>query len=216
MASKKLAGTAVLDTVIQESATNGSSETRHLGQEFAVSIRIIGTSPLLMHRYDVESVKGKGRAAKNSAEKKTDDVESYLYRDGKQIGIPGRHFHACLREAARRIPDPTSPRKSARDLVAAGIKVEPFMAQLGKTTWDYLDEQRAVVQRAAIPRIRPAFREGWSVTFTVLVLAPEYISEAWLQDLTHRAGRFQGLLDGRSIGYGLFRVVSFQKEKVKE
>lgn len=209
-------GQATVEVVAQESATNGNSST--VGeQEYAVEVSLIGVSPLLMHRYDTEAVKRKGAAAKNSADKKTDDIESYVYRDPtnpKEIGIPGRNFLATLREAGRSVADPRSPRKSARDLIAAGLRVEPFIASLGKTTWDFVDEQRVLVQRSAISRRRPAFTEGWRVKFTILVLAPEYISEAWLHDLVNRAGRFQGLLDGRSIGYGLFRVESFRRIKL--
>lgn len=206
----------MIDTVVQDSTSNGLASS--LGeQEYAVEVQLIGTSPLLMHRYDTESVKRKGKAAKNSAEKKSDDIESYVYRDPsnpKMIGIPGRNFLSCLREAARSIADPRSPRKSARDLVATGLRVEPFTASLGKTTWDYIDEQRVVVQRAAISRSRPAFKEGWQVKFRILVLAPEYISEVWLHDLVQRAGRFQGLLDARNIGYGLFRVAAIKRVKL--
>jgi hypothetical protein len=201
--------------VLDPSTANGHASA--LGeQEYGVEVEIIGTSPLLMHRYDTESVKRKGSAAKNSKEKKSDDIESYLYRDGKNIGIPGRNFLSCLREAARSIPDPRSPRKSARDLVATGLRVEPFLGSLGRTTYEYIDEQRVVIQRSAVSRSRPAFKEGWKVQFTILVLAPEYIDEAWLQALVTRAGRFQGLLDARNIGYGLFRIASFKRVRLTD
>lgn len=205
----------MIDTLVQESTSNGVAS--FIGeQEYALEVQIVGTSPLLMHRYDTESVKRKGKAAKNSVEKKSDDLESYIYRDPTthKIGIPGRNILSCLREAGRSIADPRSPRKSARDLVATGLRVEPFLAPLGKTTWDYIDEQRVVVQRSAISRSRPAFKEGWKVTFRVLVLAPEYMSETWVADLVQRAGRFQGLLDARNIGYGLFRVASVKRVRL--
>jgi len=207
--------TATVEVVAQPTSANGHASSAG-EQEYAIQVEVIGTSPLLMHRYDTVSVKAKGAAAKNSETKKTDDIESYVYRDpsNKQIGIPGRNFLSCLREAARSIPDPRSPRKSARDLVATGLRVEPFMAPLGKTTWDYIDEQRVVIMRSAVSRSRPAFKEGWKVSFRVLVLAPEYITETWLHELIQRAGRFQGLLDARNIGYGLFRVASVKKVRL--
>lgn len=201
------------DVVIQDSAANGERGDL-LGREYAVEVTVVGTTPMLMHRYDVEAVKSKGRAAKNSAEKKSDDLESYVTRDPddrRQIGVEGSAIKACLREAARSVPDPRSPRKSARDLVATGIRVEPFVVRLGKTTWDYVDERRVRVQGSAVARQRPAFKEGWKLTFRVIVLAGEYIDLGWLSDLVTRAGRFQGLLDARQIGYGLFRVESIKR-----
>src|SRR5262249_23651755 len=137
------------------------------------------------------------KAAKTSPIKKTDDVGSYVYRTGDgEIGIPAKNFKACLREAGRSLPDPRSPRKSARDLVQSAIQIEPFIASLGRTSWDVLDVQRVVVTRTAVSRTRPMFREGWQVGFGVVVLAPEYVSTDWLHDLITRAGRF--------VGVGLF------------
>ncbi len=181
---------------------------------YAVEVVLVGTAPILFRRYDDVSVERKARTAKNSQSRKSDDVESYVYRtnDG-EIGIPARNFKACLREAGRSLPDPRSPRKSARDLVQSAIQVEPFIASLGRTTWDALDVQRVVLQRSAISRVRPMFREGWTVSFRVVVLAPEFIGPDWLHDLVSRAGRFVGLGDFRP-DYGRFRMDSFQVKEL--
>jgi hypothetical protein len=190
--------------------TNGNGSEASLDASYAVEVVIVGTAPILFHRYDDASVERRARAAKNSQAKKSDDLESYVYRNGDgEIGIPGRNFKACLSEAARSLPDPRSPRKSARDLVQSAIQIEPFLASLGRTHWDAVDVQRAVVQRNAVSRMRPMFREGWTVTYDVVVLAAEYIDRDWLHDLITRAGRFVGLGDFRP-DYGRFRMDSFR------
>jgi hypothetical protein len=197
-----------IPSVATKPSTNGSMTA--LDATYAVEVVLVGTAPILFHRWDDASVERKARAARNSQSRKSDDVESYVYRtsDG-EIGVPGRNFEACLREAGRSLPDPRSPRKSARELVQSAIQIEPFLASLGRTHWDAVDVQRAVVQRNAISRARPMFREGWSVTFDVVVLAAEYIDAAWLHDLISRAGRFIGLGDFRP-DYGRFRMHSFR------
>jgi hypothetical protein len=192
----------------------GNGHLPALDASYAVEVVLVGTAPILFRRYDDASVERKARTAKNSQSRKTDDIESYVYRtnDG-QIGIPARNFKACLREAGRSLPDPRSPRKSARELVQGAIRIEPFIASMGRTHWDAVDVQRAVVQRSAVSRARPMFREGWTVTFDVVVLAAEYIDAGWLHDLISRAGRFIGLGDFRP-DYGRFRMDSFQVKEL--
>lgn len=194
--------------------TNGNGSVVALDASYAVEVVLVGTAPILFHRWDDASVERKSRAAKGSQAKKSDDVETYVYRtsDG-EIGIPGKNFKACLREAGRSLPDPRSPRKSARDLVQSTVQIEPFIASLGRTTWDALDVQRVVLQRNAISRVRPIFREGWEVAFEVVVLAPEYVRPDWLHDLITRAGRFIGLGDFRP-DYGRFRMDTFQVKEL--
>jgi hypothetical protein len=190
--------------------TNSNGSVVALDASYAVEVVLVGTAPILFHRWDDASVERKSKAAKGSQAKKSDDVESYVYRtsDG-EIGIPGKNFKACLREAGRSLPDPRSPRKSARDLVQSAVQIEPFISSLGRTSWDVLDVQRVVVMRTAVSRTRPMFHEGWKVSFDVVVLAPEYVSQDWLHDLITRAGRFVGLGDFRP-DYGRFRMDSFQ------
>jgi hypothetical protein len=190
--------------------TKGNGKKPDLSQGYVAAIEITGTAPLLFHRYDDVAVEAKGKAAKNSAEKKSDNVESYVYRTSdKELGIPGTVFKASLREAGRSVQDPRSPRKSAVDLVKAAIQVEPFIASLGKKDWDYIDRRRVVVQRSAITRHRPALAEGWKLKFQIVVLAPEYVSPDWLHDLVTRAGRFVGIGDFRP-DFGRFRLDRFE------
>jgi hypothetical protein len=193
---------------------SGNGSVPNLDASYAVEVVLVGTAPILFHRWDDAAVERKAKAAKNSHERKTDDVENYVYRNSDgEIGIPGKNFKACLREAGRFLPDPRSPRKSARDLVQSAVQIEPFLASLGRTSWDALDVQRVLVNRSAVSRTRPMFREGWKVGFDVVVLAPEYCGPDWMHDLITRAGRFVGLGDFRP-DYGRFRMDSFQVKEL--
>ncbi|MHB1628184.1 MAG: hypothetical protein ACYCVB_07380, partial [Bacilli bacterium] len=59
---------------------------------YSVLIRIRGTSDLLFHRWSNESIANKASAAKGSAAKKTDDIESFVYRDSEEnLAIPGEY-----------------------------------------------------------------------------------------------------------------------------
>lgn len=198
-----------------EAVTHGDNadDFVSLAEPYQVLVRIKGTAALLFHRYSVASVEEKSKAAKGSAIKKTDDVESFLYRceDG-HVGIDGRMIVACIREAGRSVPDPRSPRKSMRDLLTSIlIPVDETSPLLPLTkVADFISQDRVVVQRAAVTRSRPAMHKGWELEFKLNVAAREYLPPALLRKLLVSAGLFQGLADWRPT-YGRFDTIHFEE-----
>ena len=95
------------------------------------------------------------------------------------------------------------------DLFKAGLVVITDYASLGKTTWDFLDQRRVVVQRNGVNRTRPAFHKGWRATFEIEVILPEYIPRDLLALSIVQAGRLVGLGDFRPT-YGRFATVEFK------
>lgn len=195
--------------------SNDAKSAILLNAPYVVEVKIEGVSPILFHRWSCESVAEKAAAKKGSATKKTDDIESYVYRceDGT-IGIPGKYLVASITDAkngaAKYLQDPRSPRKSALDLFKAGVIPLTLIASTGKKTWDYIDQQRVTIQRAGITRSRPALNAGWNASFEIQVLLPEYISPQLLLEVLTQAGRLVGLADYRPT-YGRFQVVAFNK-----
>jgi len=181
-----------------------------LSEPYAVEFTIAGTSPLLFHRWSVEGVAAQAAAAKGSAAKKTDDVQSYVWRLGNgEIGLPGEYVRQACIHAAKFRQDPRSPRKSAMDLFKAALVSLTDLAPLGTADWDYLDQRRVQVQRASITRSRPAFHPGWAATFVFQVQLPEYVSSQAFHDVLVNAGRLVGVGDFRP-SYGRFQVTSFK------
>lgn len=192
-----------------ESPQNSAAETILQGAPYVASVEIVGVSDLIFHRWQCEAVEEKANAAKGSKAKKSDNVESYVYRnDDGVICIPGEYLRGALVNAAKYRQDPRSPRKSAMDLMKAALVSLTVLAPLGQKKWDYEDRRRCVVQRNAITRVRPAFREGWKATFEILVNLPQYVSPAFLNELLVDAGRLIGVGDFRPT-YGRFRVTKF-------
>src|ERR1700741_4259303 len=128
-------------------ATNGAEAAIVQGQPYRLAFQLTGTSDLLFHRWNAEAVDEKAKSAKNSKAKKTDDVESYVYRteDG-HLAIPGEYLRGSIIHAAKFRQDPRSPRKSAMDLFKAGVVSLTPLASFGTKDWDYEDRRRVMIQ----------------------------------------------------------------------
>lgn len=209
MKTAKLPTNRIVGSIGGESPSNGAGLGISFQLPYRVEVTIKGVAPILFHAWNVESVESKGRAKKGSTEKKTDDVESYVYRDAaKNICIPGEYLRGAIVGAAKFMQDPRSPRKSAADLFKAAVVSLTPLASLGVKTWDYLDKRRVTIQRNAITRSRPAMAEGWKCTFVLMVNLPEYVDEHMLNSTIQQAGRLIGLADFRP-SFGRFLVTDF-------
>lgn len=189
--------------------TNGAERIIENGVPYVATVKISGASDFLFHRWNCEAVDAKANAAKGSKAKKTDDIESYVYRneDG-ELCIPGEYLRMAIIGAAKFKQDPRSPRKSAMDLYKAAVVPLTPLATLGTKTWDYEDRRRVVVQRNGVNRTRPAMKAGWEVEFDIQVLIPEYVDPNALRETIETAGRLIGIGDFRPT-YGRFGIVGF-------
>lgn len=193
-----------------DSPTNGGKENIEISLPYSVKVTIKGNSDLLMHRWNCEEIETKSQAAKGSKSKKSDNIESYVYRDDKGfICLPGEYLRMSIINAAKYRQDPRSPRKSGMDLYKAAVACLNPLASLGVKNWDYEDKRRVVIQRAGINRIRPAMKSGWKATFELMVNIPEYISPDDLNETIQVAGRLIGVGDFRPT-YGRFNVIEFK------
>jgi hypothetical protein len=193
----------------EESLGNGAATAILASAAYSVHVVIEGVADLLFHRWNCEAVDAKAKAAKNSAAKKTDDIESYVYRDDTgELCLPGEYLRQAIIAAAKFKQDPRSPRKSAQDITKAGVVSLTPLASLGTARWDYEDRRRVVIQRSGVNRVRPAMRAGWRASFDLMVVLPEYLDRAWIKDTLDTAGRLIGVGDFRPT-FGRFTVIEF-------
>lgn len=196
-------------TAVGPEVTNGGKQAIEATMPYTVDVTIEGVSDLLFHRWNCEAVEAKSKAAKGSAEKKTDNIESYVYRDDEgMLCFPGEYLRQAIIHAAKFRQDPRSPRKSAMDLFKAAIVALTPLATLGKNNWDYEHKCRVMIQRNGVTRVRPAFKAGWSCTVRLMCNLPEYVPPQVLHEVLVNAGRLIGVGDFRPT-YGRFLVKSF-------
>lgn len=197
--------TTALSNVSNDAKTDVEIQTPYM-----VDCEIEGTAPLLFHRWSADAIEEKAKAKKGSDAKKTDNIESYLYRDEKgMVAIPSEYFRQSIIHAAKFKQDPRSPRKSAMDLFKAGIATLGELCSLGATDPDYLDRRRVVIQRNGITRVRPAMLSGWKCKVSFQILLPEYIQPVLMNETLCYAGRIVGVGDFRP-SFGRFIVTRFE------
>lgn len=193
-----------------EQVSNGGESAIEFSYPYSVAVTVEGSCPILFHRWNCDAVEAKAKAAKGSAAKKNDDIESYVYRnEAGEICLPGEYLRQSIIMAAKFRQDPRSPRKSAMDLFKAAVISLTDLASLGATEWDFEDRRRVTVQRNGITRIRPAMREGWKATVQLMVNIPEYVSPTLLRSVLDDAGRLVGVGDFRPT-YGRFTVSNWE------
>lgn len=199
-----------MNKVVKKSeVTNGGKPVIDLSQPYTVNVVLEGTADFLFHRWNNDAVAEKAAAAKGSKAKKTDDPETFVYRDEKgHLAIPGEYLRMAIINAAKFKQDPRSPRKSAMDLYKAGIVSMTNLASLGVKDWDYEDRRRVMIQRNGVTRVRPAMQKGYRAEFQLLVNLPEYIDPMSLRETIEQAGRLIGIGDFRPT-FGRFGVVKF-------
>jgi hypothetical protein len=191
-------------------ATNDAKKIVEYSEPYIFTATIEGTAAFLFHRWSVDGVEAKAKAAKGSKAKKEDDLESYVYRlESGDLAIPAEYIRMAMVNAAKYKQDPRSPRKSAMDIVKAGIAPLDELCSVGKKDWDYIDRRRVQVQRSGITRCRPALLAGWRISGIFQVLLPEYISPQFANEILQSAGRLVGIGDFRPT-FGRFQVVEFK------
>lgn len=193
-----------------ESPTNGAKESIEMQKPYRVQIELEGVCPMMFHRWNNESVEAKAKAKKGSVEKKTDDIESFVWRNDKgELCVPGEYVRQSVIHASKYEQDPRSPRKSLMDLMKAALVSLTDLASLGVKEPDFLDKRRVVIQRNAVTRTRPAMKEGWKATFILMCNLPEYLPSQRLNHILQQAGRIVGLADFRP-SFGRFNVNRFE------
>lgn len=190
--------------------TNGGASVIDASQPFRIAVQLTGTADLMFHRWNAQAVDEKAKAAKNSKAKKSDDLETYVYRnDDGDLCIPGEYVRQAIIMAAKFRQDPRSPRKSAMDLYKAGVVALTNLASVGTKDWNYVDTRRVVIQRAGVNRSRPCLKTGWKAEFEFLILTPEYIAPMDLHAVLSQAGVLVGIADFRPT-FGRFAITSYE------
>lgn len=158
-----------------------------------IRIKIQGATPLLMHKFNPEDLKGGSSLDKNSLPR--DVAEHHAYRDPKtkELYIEGKAIFACIMEAGKfhkkGIRQLTTGKTS---LIPAFVSLEEFNCSLGTKKFE-VDTQFVNNQlKGKVELSRPRL-DKWSVQFTLEIDEKE-LSEKEIRAVIDSAGKKCGLL----------------------
>lgn len=172
-------------------------------------VEIEGIRPLLMHSCNSMLEESNNKTTRSKEHDPKVDAETALYKDAKgNIIVPSFCVLSCLRESAKNFQVPGKGKKTYKNFIYAGIRMEveniPLISENG---WE-IDAKTVVVQRSRIVRARPRFDE-WALIFTLEIIDP-IITPQILKQIIEDAGKYNGLLDFRPL-YGLFKLTKFER-----
>lgn len=191
---------------------------------YTVSVHVEGIAPLLQHRYplpDFETLTKGGKKQTGEADY-SQEWHNYLYTNSdNEIYQPATHFDGCMAKAAAGFKVQGQRGKTYSALFKGNVFCSPDEIQHGikkPETLDgdadkplYLDLRPVVIQRARIARIRPCFKPGWKLNFTIEVL-DDQIPPNVVNEVLQLAGKTIGIGDFRPR-FGRFMVTHFEVHK---
>lgn len=174
-----------------------------------LDVTIKGTRPLLMHSPS-SMLKSKSSKIKSSEHDPVEEAKDCLYlNDVKKICIPSMAILSSMRKAAIQLKKPGSGKKTLKDFVFSGLRIEPDLIELQNQSY-IVDIRPVVVMRSRILRARPLFKE-WILTFQIEIIDEQTWDSGMVRQVLEEAGKYQGVLDFRPL-FGTFEVMSMTKD----
>lgn len=192
---------------------------------YQIRARIVGTAPLLQHRFPLEALAGlmEGATRRTGAEDRRYEWLTTLYAHDGLLVQPASHIEAALVRAAAGFRVKGAKGKTYREIIRAAVLISPEEIlhfwngmplavpgpELLTTPTDALSVnlQRVIVNRAAVARARLQISPGWELDFTITVnddqLRPEVV-----RTILEEAGQAVGIGDYRPK-FGRFTVAAF-------
>lgn len=175
------------------------------------TVTIKGVTPYMQHRMDdiklseweVRRKKIIERENLNTEDEVTASYHSFIDEKGN-FYMPSDHLRMALINAGGFVKSKVgNARKSMKNIVAAMFTVTPEQITLPK--FDTVDIRSAVNKnvKARIIVKRPKWKEGWKVTFNLLV-DDDTITIETIKDLFSYAGRYVGIGSYRPTNNGSF------------
>lgn len=180
-------------------------------------VKIKGTKPLLFHVFREDTISLERRERTGVAGNDPEEWKrTYTADENKQLYLNPSYIFGCMREAARYTKN---GRVSIQSKVSATLQVISNRIYLNRYMPEQItqNEEDLVyldVRGVRIPttgsrnvRYRVALSPGWETEFE-FIWENTVVSGNQIEAVLHDAGVLVGLADGRTIGYGRFKVLS--------
>lgn len=203
-----------------------------MGNILQAQVQVSGIRPLLFHRFGPDSLPLEKQEQEGVAGNSPNEWRktALATKDG-QLYVPPTYVFGCVRNGAKYTK---KGRSSIQATVASTLQVGPQRILLDRYFLGFpnghefdiatvdtpsQDEEQPVylditgvrnpTTKSRNIRYRIAASTGWTCSFDLL-WDKTVVSRSEMEACTRDAGRFYGLGDGRSVGFGRFEVTQFQ------
>lgn len=185
---------------------------------YEASVKIVGVTPMLMHKCGVIEKK----ATSSTTDYSEEWIKTvYLDQSQKYVAIPSMNLEAMFRDASK---GHKIGKSFMTKIVPTGLIVNEFeipvydekgkqitIEKIQSNNW--LFSCAAVVQKNRVNRIRACLPPGWNMEFSITIINP-ILKPDVVEALAERAGYEAGLCDWRPGApkpgkFGQFELVSF-------
>lgn len=198
--------------------------------KFAVKIK--GVAPLLMQRYPLFEALGQVKKTRTSAFDISEYKNCLYLTDKDEVYQPSVHFEQSMLKASSSFKIPGKGKTTWKSWINSNVLVQPDEVLHGLTAKDFeavkdvesrpyrggllleaggragLFISRVVIQRSAVPKVRPIILE-WELEFTLNTLSDE-CNKSILREILEKAGIEKGIGDWRPK-FGRFKVINFKE-----
>jgi hypothetical protein len=189
--------------------------------KISATIRIQGIKPLLFHTFPLDTLDA-GKAKKGTTGNNNEEWHNTVLMDeDRKLYVYGSYLRGCIVSGGKHIKvgKGNISKKVGASLEIVGERIYlddlkvPADKDLTRLTTDpvYLDVRSVVnpMTKGRNLRYRIAAKEGWTLSATISW--NDYIvSKENMKQCVENGGLFDGIGDGRAIGFGKFNLVDFK------
>lgn len=197
-----------------------------------ITVEIEGLRPFLFHKFNIESVTAltkikTGKAGNDPEEWK----EGFFHNDGI-LYLPCTYIFSALKRASFFTK---AGKGSIQNTWVSAVTMEEEIVYFNRKIFDKWEEMTPdeVIKDSTQPvyidirmvqnpntkgrniRYRVALSPKWKLKFSFL-LDDSLVSVQQAKKVVEDCGKFVGMSDARQLGYGRFKVVSFEHKKLTE
>lgn len=191
-----------------------------------VKFKVKGTKPLMIHKFNIESVSTTRKVKTGSAGNDPEEWKTTFFEKGNQLYLPGNYWFSCLKAAS--VYTKAGRGTIQKSFVAAvnildeitflNVKIpenwqEMTFEQFGTDSSKpvYIDI-RGVMNpnsKGRNVRYRLCCSTGWETEINI-EFDDTILPLAQIKKVFEDAGKLIGMADGRTLGYGRFSVESVE------
>ena len=188
------------------------------------TVEIEGTKTFLWHTFPLDALSTTKKKEGTTGDNKIEWKDTVLMDENRRLYVYNSYLKSSIADGGKEIKQ---GRGNISKKVASTLDIEEyrlFFTDLSVPLEDDLsrDDSQAVyldVRAVVNPmtkgrnlRYRIAAKAGWKLTF-VLTWDDRILSKDQIRSCVENAGDLQGIGDGRSIGFGRFKLLRFETKK---